>query len=232
MWYRKSFLFLVTLWFIIVYSVAFSQSNQPAQKQLLSADTLRARAVEVSRMIQPGTLVPASIDRHRPLSPIPLTLDSPHFSPAAEEQWVSFRFSSTQWEWNVRSPGSYAGKVLAGSIQSNGDVLIDFNGFGDFQGSGGPENSIENYYAIAPPTATIDGLRWMRSDELNAYDIHVSSTSPALGSWALWHRIIVNESTPSSELGDAATVSIKLLSDGAWLDTSPKFTDWQDKSGQ
>lgn len=231
MWCRKSFSSLVTLWFIIVCSVAFSQSNQPVSKQLLSPDTLRARAVEVPRMIRPGTLVPATIDRQRPLSAVQLNLGPGNLSPSAEEQWVSFRFSSTHWEWNVRSPGSYAGKVLAGSIQSNGDVLIDFNGFGDFQGSGGPESSIEDYYAIAPPTATIHGLRWMRSDELNAYDIHVSSTSPALGSWALWHRIIVNDFTPSSELGDAATISIKLLSDGAWVDSSPKFTDWQDKSG-
>ena len=231
MWHRKGHPFLTILCFIILCSVAFSQSNQPVSKQLLSADTLRARAVEVPRLIQPGTLLPATIDRQRPLSPVRLSLGPGDLSPSVEEQWVSFRFSSTHWEWNVRSPGSYAGKVLAGSVQSNGNVLIDFNGFGDFRGCGGPESSIENYYAIAPPTATIDGLRWMRSDELNAYDIHVSSTSPALGSWALWHRIIVNDFTPSSELGDAATISIKLLSDGAWVDPSPKFTDWQDKSG-
>jgi hypothetical protein len=209
----KGFLIFGALCFLIVTCVAFSQSDQPVQKRLLSIDSLRAKTIPFPPLIEPANIAPATIEREEPFSDEGPNLGPGQSGGSGVEQWVTFRFSSTMWSWDVRKPGTYGGKIFEGSVQSNGDVLVDFSGFANLGLLPGAVHLSDNYYAIAPPSTRIQDLRWMTPGELNAFDLRVDPSNLGLTIWALWHRVEVMDYSPAEEFDFGASISIKLQND-------------------
>jgi hypothetical protein len=138
-------------------------------------------------------------------------------APSSTAQWVSFRFSGTEWEWRVRQPGDHASRILIGSIRSNGEVLVDFAGFSRLRCPDCLPTDLRTYYAVSGPSTDIDGVTWMSPDEFNAHDLLFEETS---ATWALWQRIVVESSTSASGYRSRATISIKLQNNGVWLEST------------
>lgn len=224
MWHRKSTLLFCLLLLFIFSSRAFCQTLQIAPiRGAFSADSAKAGTTRAQvplhrptpighSPVDPGKIAPSSIEK--------LGAVRVH-STGSAAQWVLFQFSGTKWDWRIRKPGTYASKVLVGSIQSNGEVSVHFEGFGELYSSGSTPGSLEGYYAISPPNSGIDQLRWMRPGELNAFEIRIDQTNPALSAWALWQRIIVEDFATANEFKDDATISIKLENNGEWVEPQP-----------
>jgi len=223
MWNRKSVLFLCLLLWFVSPSIALCQSGQiNPVKIYLTPDSTGVRVTSVPPSLHPAHIVPSRIDRGKNTSGDQPTQGS-ILAPTSDAQWVSLHVSGTQWDWRARKPGTYAGKVLVGSIQSNGEVLIDFWGFGKLENPNGADNALETYYAVAPPTARIDDLGWMDPDQLNAFDMRLNQSDPVSATWALWQRIVVGNSAPASEFEGKATISIKLQNLAPFVDLRPSM---------
>lgn len=224
MWHSKIILFLCILLLFIFSSNAICQKGQIVPiKGFFSTDSVGARATKVLLPLHP-----ARIDSSR-LDPEKITSDSgrmqaparparPPRPPIQNAQWVKLNLSATRWDWRFRTSGTYAGKVLIGSIQSDGGVLVDFEGFGKLHCTDVSGDHLDTYYAISSPTSTTPQAGWMDPAQLNAYDLLFDQTDVTSAGWALWSKIIVRDFTTAGEFTDGATISIKLQNNDLWIE--------------
>jgi hypothetical protein len=222
MWCRKKVGLICAFALVLSCGIAFSQSDPVIQKgEFLSIDSLRAKTSEVMLKFSPIAVEQEELSTGQggalsgPSQP-PVTSES-----SSESQWVSFRFTYTKWSWEIRKPGTYAGKVVEGFIESNSVLLVDFGGFGNLGLQSIPYHSADNYYAVSHPSARIEDLNWMTASELNAFIIRLDETFPASSYWALWHRVEVVESSPAQEIEAGATISIKLQNTFPFVEPTP-----------
>lgn len=223
MWRKIGYLLLCIFLWLILSSVAFSQSEQAIPRNLLSIDSLRAKTIPFPPLIEPAIIVPATIDPEEPASGAGSNLGPSQPDNQPGTQWVSFRFSSTRWFWEIRGPGTYGGKIAEGVIESNGGVLVDFSGFGNLgllQTSG---HLADNYYAVSHPSARIEDLRWMSPSELNAFDIRIDAAVPGVETWALWHRVEIDDLSPANDFDVGATISMKLQNNFPFVEMRPEL---------
>ena len=218
MWRRKSILLISMFVLFILPSSALCQiPDLVPVKRLFPADSGHTRASKARVPLLPVRIDRSSLDSNKAASDGEQTMGGVRvLAPTSTAQWVSFRFSATQWEWRVRQPGDHASKILIGSIRSNGEVSVDFAGFGGLSCSDCLPTRLRTYYAVSCPNSTIDGVTWMNVGELNAHDLLFDETS---ASWALWQRILVESATPANGYEDRATISIKLQNNGVWLES-------------
>ena len=161
MWHRKTILFLCILLFFSPFSETLSQSGQVVPiKAFLSADSAGVKAGQTPRPISPGRNGVPIIRLEKSTSGRDI-LRGPALSPTSESQWVRLSLSGTEWKWIVRKPGTYAGKVLVGSIESNGEVSVRFQLFGELVLADDSQQRLKTYYAISVPTSDIDQVTWM-----------------------------------------------------------------------
>jgi hypothetical protein len=221
MWWRRVMGLSLTIILVLSSSIVLSQSNKLIpDRHVLSIDSLRAKVGSVPRILKQAPVV---IKREAPgseeasLSPN----QPPATSGSSSDQWVTYRFSYTNWSWQIRRPGTYAGKVVEGFVESNGDVIVDFAGFGNLGLYSDPHHTADNYYAIARPSAGIRDLMWMTPSELNANDLRVGNADPTWSSWVLWHRVDIIEDTSAEDIDGGGTISIKLQNNFPYLDNYP-----------
>jgi hypothetical protein len=111
--------------------------------------------------------------------------------------------------------------VVEGFVESNGDVIVDFVGFGNLGLQNIPYHSTDNFYALAHPSAGIGELIWMTPGELNVSDIHVGESGLNWSRWSLWHRVEVNESSSANDFDGGGTISIKLQNSFPFVEPEP-----------
>jgi len=222
MWHRKTILFLCILLFFSPFSETLSQSGQVVPiKAFLSADSAGVKAGQTPRPISPGRNGVPIIRLEKSTSGRDI-LRGPALSPTSESQWVRLRLSGTELEWLMRKPGTYAGKVLVGSIESNGEVSVRFQLFGELLLADDSQQRLKTYYAISVPTSDIDQVTWMSPDELNNYNLHFGENPNVPAPWALWQKIEVGDSAPSAEYEDQGIISIELLNNDTWIELTER----------
>jgi hypothetical protein len=218
MWRRKSLLFWCTLLLLITSSSVFCQTHQPAPiKASLSADSLGVRATQITKARHPARIGVPSVGLERTMTPSQL-LQGPLLAPEAESQWVKLHFSGTAWNWYMRKPGTYAGEILTGSVESNGKVSVGFERFNELRCTDGSGQSLDTYYAISPPGHTIGKLKWIEPYELNAFDLYFEGVPVVPAGWALWQKVVVENSAPAAEFQDGAFISVSLLNQSEWIE--------------
>jgi len=222
MWHRKTILFLCILLFFSPFSETLSQSGQVVPiKAFLSADSAGVKAGQTPRPISPGRNGVPIIRLEKSTSGRDI-LRGPALSPTSESQWVRLRLSGTELEWLMRKPGTYAGKVLVGSIESNGEVSVRFQLFGELLLADGSKKRLKTYYAISAPTSGIGQVTWINPDELNNYNLHFDEHPIVPATWALWQKIEVGDSAPSAEYEDQGIISIELLNNDTWIEPTER----------
>ena len=137
------------------------------------------------------------------------------------EYWIEYSLSATEWDWNVRRPGIYASKCLTGSITSNVDVLIDFNGFEDLNCPGVPNPNLETYYAVSVLPLTLGQVQWLRASNFNNGNLLITANKDNPTPWYLWNKIFVNGSTSAGKYTDAAFITFVMQNVQPWLDLGP-----------
>jgi hypothetical protein len=186
-------------------------------KGILSADSAGVKAglvplrVNVPHEDLPGVAIQGSLLRND-------ILRGPVRSPQVDTQWVRLHLSSTGWNWYMRKPGTYAGKLLTGLIESNGEVSVNFQRFRDIPCTDGSGERLETHYAISSPTDGTEKLSWMTPNELNSHSLRFNGDPIGPSGWALWQKIAVDRSVPATAFGDNGIISINLLNNGEWIE--------------
>lgn len=230
MWNRKSILFLCLLLWFVFPSTALCQSAQINPVEIhISPDSTGVRVTSIPLSPQPiKSRLPDTTSMQTTSDGETLAL--PFFSSGLPTRcWVRCSFSGTCWNWRIRKPGNYAGKILTGSIQSNICVLMDFRNFDRLRRTGGSDERLDTYYALSAPDASIENLNWMSPAQLNAHDLDFPQppTQPAL--WALWQEIGVTAQNTSADYRNNAVIAIKLNNQGVWVDSSEIQNPLSDK---
>jgi hypothetical protein len=134
------------------------------------------------------------------------------------EYWIEYSLSATKWDWVVRKPGIYASKCLTGSITSNVDVLIDFNGFEDLNCPGVPNPNLETYYAVSVLPLTLGQVQWLRASNFNNGNLLITANKDNPTPWYLWNKISVNGNASAAQYTDAAFITFVMQNVQPWLD--------------
>jgi len=145
---------------------------------------------------------------------------------ASMAQWCNWTISGTRWDWRILKPGTYAADCIAAWIQSNNDVMITFEGFGDLQyqeEDAGVKQTIDTYYSWGPD---LESNSWVRAAALNeeAPIIPDSAALHAGQSTKLWNKIVVENCNSSCEYENTGTITITLQNIKRWVD--PQTGGW------
>ena len=153
-------------------------------------------------------------------------------SHASVAQWIAWSMTATRWDWFVRKPGCYAADCISGTIASNQNVLVNYEGFGDLIAEDPDkaiDDTIEVWYAVwalgTPPPVLHNA--WRRSYLLNdpaEWDTVFDSQALHNGiTFKLWNRICVSNCNSACEYQDHAYLSLRLLCQKPWIDRQTGF---------
>jgi hypothetical protein len=137
-------------------------------------------------------------------------------------QWIDFRLDYNEWHWYIRKPGCYAGNCIEGRIASNGDVYVDFEGFGPLMPQDDPtHNPIDSiFYGVGE---IVNDVVWTHCLDLNNADFRLLDTFEDdwqlhYGiSWKLWTKICVDVCNSACDYMDDATITLTLEQQKTWI---------------
>lgn len=132
--------------------------------------------------------------------------------------WICYSLSATQWDWTVRKPGDYAAKCLVGTIRSNVDVVIHFEGFEDLSSTNSPTQNLETYYSATILDLPIDQLQWHRASDFNGHDLIIPQNPTDPTYWSLWNKISVQNNISADEYEDDAFIDFLMQNNDTWTD--------------
>ena len=149
---------------------------------------------------------------------------------ASVAQWIDFTMTGTRWDWFVKKPGWYAANCISAEVASNGDVKIDYDGFGDLEPLGDGKLPIPIWYSFGP-SITEASAGWVRSFDLNNNDNLLDESEYWYTVddrfrnklhegilWKLWNRINVVNCNTACEYHDDATITLTLESQKGWIE--------------
>lgn len=145
---------------------------------------------------------------------------------ASVAQWLQLYLEATQVAWRILKPGDYAIDTLHGSVNSNGDVSFDFDGFEDLANVEG--DIIETYYALFLPAGNQvpSNDDWMRAADVNAWDPYLVEDEGHQGySFDIWQRLIVIPCDSACEYADEARICARLEEQKDWVDRETGLYD-------
>jgi hypothetical protein len=233
MWNRKSILFLCILVWFVSPPTALCQNAKNALinpvEIHISPDSTGVRVTSIPLSPQPvKRRLPDTVSMQITSDGEPLT--ATFLNPGLPTRcWVRYSFSGTCWNWRIRKPGNYAGKILTCSINSNVCVLIDFRQFDRLRRTDGSNEYLDAYYALSDPNTNIQNLNWISPSVLNGHDLNIPQSPNQPYWWALWQEIGVIDQTTSADYKDNAVIAIKLNNQGVWLDASEIQNPLSDK---
>lgn len=146
-------------------------------------------------------------------------------------QWVSWSMSGTRWDWFVRKPGNYAADCITATLKSNQHVLVDYHDFGPLVAeSSSVLDTIPIWYAVGdfasgPPVK--GDPAWVYATDMNdpaEWDTVYDSFQLHNGiQFKLWNYIHVENCNSACEYDDDAYISLILLCQKEWVDTTTGY---------
>jgi hypothetical protein len=161
----------------------------------------------------------------------------PVYVHASIAQWCDWHMTGTRWDWYVRKPGFYATTCITANIASNGDILIDYDGFDDLESIEGNEhnNFIPAWYSFGASFQGAIANGWVRAADLNndddlldegylngqnnpaGWNLHTGIT------WKLFNRIQVVDCNTACEYADEAEIVLCLEGQKPWIEDDDGF---------
>jgi hypothetical protein len=144
--------------------------------------------------------------------------------------------TGTRWDWYVRKPGFYATTCITANIASNGDILIDYDGFDDLKSIEGNSHNeiIPAWYSYGASFQNAIDNGWVRAIELNDDDdlldeSYLNGDNPmgwnlhAGITWKLFNRIEVVDCNTACEYADQAEIILCLQGQKPWIEDNDGF---------
>ncbi len=145
---------------------------------------------------------------------------------ASVAQWIHWTLNNQGWDWKVMKPGCYAANCITFWVASNGDVMIDYEGFDDLVGNNEHKDSIDTYYSWGGSPDVAEQHGWVRAIDLNSDDdlLDESELNDVPNDlhfgieFKLFNKLCVVECNTACEYYDDATVTLILQQQKDWVD--------------
>ena len=132
---------------------------------------------------------------------------------ASIAQWAELSLSATKIEWQVLKPGKYYIKGIQATLQSNGDLYVEYAGFEDLVNDDPKPDVIPTYYACSPG-------EWISASELNDHgDLVDELETHCPFGFTLYNKIEVDGCKSACEYVDpnGATITVTLAEQKDWI---------------
>lgn len=150
-------------------------------------------------------------------------------------QWSRWSFLGTKWTWFVRKPGEYYADSIQATIQSNGNVAITFEGFGnptylDSNDLDGVKQEIEVVYGVGSDPRSSDFSGWVTPDELNEEEIIIPDSEQLHEglNFKLWNKITVCECNSAGIYRSTGTITMTIQNQMPFIDADGNWNPSQD----
>jgi hypothetical protein len=151
---------------------------------------------------------------------------------ASVAQWIQWNLNAQGWDWQIMKPGCYAANCIHFFVASNGDVLIDYEGFNDLESvvPNTHDNWIEAWYSWGDTPQQADANGWVRADSLNTDDDLLDESylndanDPLVGDlhegieFKLFSKVCVENCNTACEYQDLASITLVLMQQKPWVD--------------
>jgi len=138
------------------------------------------------------------------LFPVPGVIDCP---PVPSVRWS---LQAREFEFQIKKPGAYAACLTTMTIESNMQVNVKFESFGDLIATEcASAGSILMHYATAPVGEQRPPLDFLTPDEFNAHALVVPQDATAF-EFSLWARIVVTNETSACEYRNNPVIQLIL----------------------
>jgi hypothetical protein len=156
---------------------------------------------------------------------------------ASVATWIDFTMTGTRWDWFVRKPGYYAANCITAKVASNGDVMIDYDGFDDLLNLANPTTvtPIPIWYSFGGSITEAQAHGWIPATALNSHDDLLVENSYWVGprnllheglTWKLFNRIHVVKCNTSCEYEDVASITLIAQSQKPWIEWDEKAKNY------
>lgn len=136
-------------------------------------------------------------------------------------QWVKWNINGTKWTWFVRKPGTYFADCISFSVQSNGDITIDFEDFASPTYATGTSVNpyIDVWYTFGEKSEDVAFGTWYSPSELNNLTAIIPDSSDLHNGWTtkLWSKIKVVECNSASTYRDTGKITLTLANQKPWI---------------
>lgn len=125
--------------------------------------------------------------------------------------------SATEWDWRIRKTGVFCSEVMSCSVNTNHDLLVDFEGFANFTNIDS-NTQINTSYAISQliPPPPNSGY-WISASDLNAADFIIPAHENK--TWNLWCRLDVTNNILPLEYENQPTITFMVPGVIDWFES-------------
>ncbi len=156
---------------------------------------------------------------------------------ASVGQWIDWKLGWTEWQWYIRKPGCFAGNSIEARLASNGDVLVDYEGFGplmpdpqgpcydpthtpidvsysfETNGGGFAEANARGWTSAVDLNASDDLLKDVIGTGVRPWPLHYGIA------WKLWNKICVVQCNGACDYINRAQITLSVQCLKPWLNT-------------
>lgn len=124
--------------------------------------------------------------------------------------------SATEWDWQIRKTGVFCSEVMVCKVNTNRDLLVDFNGFANLINSSS-NTQINTSYAISqliPPPP--NSAYWIPANDLNLADFIIPAHNEM--TWNLWCLVDVTSNITAAEYENRPTITFSVSGVIYWVE--------------
>lgn len=138
---------------------------------------------------------------------------------ASVSQWISYCFSGTNWDWEIRKPGIFSADCILFSIQSNDDVLVTCSGFDNLAPLVHPNaDPIRVWYSVSDLMAIGPPQNWIAAPDLNgSYWLGYDQVSKGIIA-RIWNKIEILPTTRACNYGNKGYITLTLTDVKPFID--------------
>lgn len=138
-------------------------------------------------------------------------------------QWINWQLDGTKWLWYVRKPGTYITDCISFFIQSNGEIVISFSGFGNPTYASTETTSVNPqilaWYGYGLGNLPDEIEQMVSAEELNQSTVFIPDSADLHEgiSRKLWNKIKVVNCNSASTYIAKGTITITLKRIKPWI---------------
>ena len=142
---------------------------------------------------------------------VPAVIDCP-FVPC-----VKWSLDGAEFDFRVKKPGTYAGRLATMTVESNSPVNVSFESFDNLVALAPGTGTVAAWYATTPAEQTHPPPEFLAPASFNQ-QVMIIPGDEVEHRFSLWSKVVIEAGTSACDYSDDATIQLVLENHVTWID--------------